>query len=413
MPELSERTKMILKLVALLGVTALIGFGMYSLFLKRAPTIAPPPTTGGGTETPGVGGLPSGSGSSGGFSGTPTPGGEEGGGGLPTSPVAQGGRTSVITLTTSEVGEPTVTANGTIAYYDPADGRFYTIDKNGNVTALADAQFPEATAITFSPSATEAVVEFPDGSNVVYDFATSKQVTLPSHWEDFSFSSTGEQIASKSIARDPSARALIVSSADGTSTSVVAALGANDSKVDVNWSPDGSVLGFSATGESSSTFGQNEVYLIGPDGEASGLLLTNGTNFSAIWSPDSSHLLYSVADASQDYRATLWYADKDGDRKGDARKSIPLQTLAEKCTFSTNSVAYCAAPTTMPAGGGTSPSIITANDNLYRIDLPSGRVTLIAIPGVSTQMFNLSVTPNQDILYYTDSSGLLNYMRLR
>jgi dipeptidyl aminopeptidase/acylaminoacyl peptidase len=412
MPELSERTKMLLKLGLLFLAAGLMGLGLYFLFFKKTPSVDPGLQP--DTETPGVsvGGLPTGNdgGSSGTGGGTNTGG---GGGQLPSSPVANGGRTAVVTLTTSEITAPTITKNGTIAYYDPADGKFYTIDKNGNVTPLSSAKFPEASSITFSEAATDAVVEFPDGSNVIYDFDSSRQVSMPAHWSEFSFNAAGDEVVTKSIANDPSARALVVSSTDGASTKVIAALGSNDDKVDVNWSPDGSVLGFSATGSGGSSFGQNEIYMIGSDGEASAVLLVNGSDFKAVWSPDSKNLLYSVADAGDDYRATLWYGDKNGDRKGTPRKLIGVKTSADKCTFATSAIAYCAVPTTMPAGGGTSPSLISANDNLYRIDLPSGRATLLAIPDVNMQMFDLEVSGTGDALYFTDKTGRLNYLRLK
>ncbi len=412
MPEFSERTQMVMKLALLFGVTGLIALSMYFLFFRAKPDITPP-VVDNGSPTTDIGGLPSsGTGGSTGGGVTPPTGGT-GNGQLPSSPVANGGRTDIITLTTSAVTEPTLMGNGAIAYYDEADGKFYSINKNGGVVLLADTKFPEAENITFSSTATEALVEFPDGSNVIYDFSQGEQVTLPPHWEDFSFSENGDEVASKSITTDPSARALVVTSADGSTTKVVAPLGANDDQVSVNWSPDGSILGFSRTGSNGSAFGQNEIFLIGADGEAAGILLVNGTNFNAIWSPNSSNLLYSVADAGADYKATLWYADKDGDRKTAARKSIPLQTLAEKCTFASDSVAYCAVPTVMPTGGGTSPSLITANDNIYRVDLPTGRVSLLAIPSVNTKMFNLEVSAAGDLLYFTDKSGRLNYLRLK
>lgn len=402
---------MILRLAVLGVVTVAIGVGMYFLFFRARPSVVPVPPSGGTTTTQ-PGGLPSaGAGVPIPPGGTVPPGGT---GALPVSPVANGGVTSTTTLTTSAVTSPTVTANGQVSYYDPGDGKFYTIDENGNAKALSDAKFPQASSVTFSSSGSGAAVEFPDGSNVIYDFNKGTQSTLPSHWEDFSFSQDGGTVATKSISTDPSARSLVVSSSDGSSATPVAALGTNADKVTVNMSPDGSILGFSATGTStSSAFGQNSVYLIGKDGKDAGVLYVNGTNFTPKWSPDSSHLIYSVADTTQDYRATLWYADKDGDQKTATRRQIPINTTASKCTFASNTLLYCAVPTSMPVGGGTSPSLITAPDNLYKVDLGSLRATLIATPAVSTQMANLSVSPAGDTLFFSDAFGRLNAIRLK
>jgi len=407
---MNERLQMFVRLGGLLLITVAIGLGMYFLFFRARPSVIPtvvtPPSAVGTNSLPTAGaGTPIVPGS-----GT-TPG--TGTGTLPISQVANGGKTSTFTLTTSAVRQPTVMANGSVAYYDPADGKFYSIDQNGTATALSQAKFPQASNVTFSGSGTEAAVEFPDGSNVVYNFEKSTQSTLPAHWEGFSFSQDGSQVAAKSVATDPSARALVISSADGSSATPIAALGANQDKVSVNWSPDGSIVGFSATGPGGSAFGQNEVYMIDKNGKDAGVLIVSGSSFTAKWTPDSSHLIYSVADDSQDYRATLWYADKDGDRKGSARREVPFQTLADKCTFSTSTVAYCAVPAVMPVGGGSAPDLITANDTLYKVDLNTMKTSLVAIPAVPTQMFNLSITPAGDALYYSDKSGRLNLLRLK
>ncbi len=407
---MNERTQMIVRLSILGLVTIALGAGMYFLFFRARPSVVPVTDTPGLVQTPG--GLPTAG------SGSPiVPGGvvaPTGPGGLPVSAVANGGLTATTTLTTSAVTSPTATANGQVTYYDPGDGKFYTINQNGTATALSEAKFPAASGVTFASAGDVAAIEFPDGSNVIYNFSSGVQSTLPNHWEDFSFSQDGQSIVTKSVAADPSARSLVISSADGSSATPIAALGTKQDRVSVAMSPDGSIVGFSATGTTpTSTFGQNSIYLIGRDGQDAGVLFVTGSSFTPKWSPDSSHLIYSVADAGEDYRATLWYADRDGDQKTATRKRIPVNTLATKCTFSTDTILYCGVPTTMPVGGGSAPSLITAPDNLYRIDLNSLKATLIATPAVSTQMSNLSISPAGDVLFFSDKFGRLNSIKLK
>lgn len=407
---MTEPQQMALKILGLVAVAALMGLALYFMIFGGGPSITPPAPE---EETPSTsGGLPPAG------SGTPGAGGPgmeeptEGPGTLTPSPVADGGITSTILLTTSGVLQPTITNNGTVAYYDPRDGKFYTIDDEGNVIPLSNASFPFAESVVFSDDAGAAVIEFPDGSNIVYDFNTQTQATLPSHWEEFSFSSDGSEIATKSLGVDPSNRTLVITSADGSNAKAIAPLGENDNLVDVNWSPDGDVVGFSKTGGGGSAFGQNEIYLIGEDGEATGVLIVNGSNFKSIWSPDGNNLLYSIADAGDEYRASLWYGDAQGDRAGDTRLRISLKTTVTKCTFASNALAYCAVPIEMPAGGGSAPSLIDSPDYLYSVDLPSGRTTLVAIPEQNTQMFNLSVSEDGDQLYFTDAVGRLGLIQL-
>lgn len=408
---MSDRVKMFARLFVFLVVVIGIGAALYFAFFRGAPAVLETDETPGETMT---GGLP-GSGTASPRTGTGQNGDggmNEGTGTLPPSATAEGGPTLTRQLTNAEILAPTVTVEGTVAFYDPADGRFYTISNDGDLERMSEKQFPEAEAVTFSSDASTAVIEFPDGSNVVYGFDSGKQITLPSHWEDFSFSTDGDQIAGKSIGSDPTNRSLVVTSADGSQTHVVAALGENDDKVQVNWSPSNNVVAFSRTGSIQSSFGRQQYYLIGLDGEASGILIVEGSDFSAVWAPDGQHVLYSVADASEDYRPTLWYADGDGDRGDDPRMQIALSTWVDKCTFASSTALYCAVPDEMVNGGGSNHALVTSNDSLYRIDLPSGRTSYLGYASSPTQMFNLSVADDQRVLYFQDEDGKLNSMRL-
>ncbi len=406
---MSERTSFILKLLGFIAATSLLAFGLYFVFFRQEqPAIEEVDET---DET--IGGLPtSGPGSERTPSDDTTDDTTESGR-LPPSQIADGGETFTNLLTNSRIVSPTVTSSGSVAYYDPADGRFYTIDEEGNLVALSRTQFPQAETVVFADDASAAVLEFPDGSNVIYDFNAASQVTLPSHWEEFSFTEGGTQVVSKSIGSDASNRALVITSVDGSGTEVIAALGDNDNKVDVNVSPNNSIVGFARTGGASNAFGRQEIYLIGMDGEASGILIVDGSNFSGIWSPDGAHLLYSVADPSDGYRSALWYVDSRGDRKGDVRIKIGIKTSVEKCTFASTETIYCAVPRDMAPGGGSDISIVDSYDDVYSISLPSGRATLIAIPAADTKMFDLRVSDDGELLYYTDNSGRLNYIRLK
>lgn len=404
-----ERSALILRVLAFAAATGLLALALYFVFFRQAPSEIPTETE---TPTGGTTGLPTAGESTGGSTAGEEDEGE-GTGRLPPSQVANGGETLTNLLTSSAIVSPTVTASGAVAYYDPADGRFYTIDSEGNVVSLSRVQFPEAENVTFASDASAAVIEFPDGSNIVYDFTTAKQVTLPSHWEEFSFTDDSTQIVSKSIGGDESNRALVITSADGSGTDVIANLGNNDEKVDVNVSPSNTIVGFSRTGGAQNAFGRQELYLIGMDGEAAGTLTVDGSSFSGIWSPDGSNLLYSVADPSDAYRAALWYVDSEGDKGGGVRIKIGVKTTVDKCTFASTTLIYCAVPRDMTAGGGADSSSITSYDDVYAITLPSGRATLTAIPAVNTRMFDLSVSSDASLLYYTDSAGRLNYIRLQ
>lgn len=407
---MSDRLKHILKIIGFLGATSLLALALYGVFFKpKTPDVVVVNED----DDENVTSLPT-SGQSGdrGTKGTDDENDDEDDR-LPPSSVARGGETFTTLLTTSGVTSPTATADGSIAYYDPADGRFYIIDEDGNATMLSRTQFPEAENVVFADEATAAVIEFPDGSNVIYDFEAASQVTIPSHWEDFSFTDDGSAVVGKSIGVDPSNRALVVTSVDGSSTEVIASMGSNDDKVTVNVSPSDNIVGFSRTGDAQNAFGRQELYLIGMDGEAAGILIVDGSSFSAIWDPNGSHLLYSVADPSDSYRPALWYVDSRGDRRGDVRMKFGVKTTVEKCTFASETIIYCAVPREVPTGSGSDMENIDSPDDLYKIETSSGRATLAAIPAADTQMFSLSTSSDGSILYYADDSGRLSYIRLQ
>jgi hypothetical protein len=405
---LSERARLALRVILfLLAFGGLVAFFLFIFFFKKpAVNTTPQPVA---TSSPNTSGLPTSGAQTGGRTvdtGTSQ--------GLTPSRVADGGPTQVATLTSGAVTSPTLdNTTGDIRYYDQGDGRFYSLDVNGNVRRISEQQFPQAETVLFSPNADRALLEFPDGSNVVYNFTSAKTVTMESHWTDFAFSGDGDEIAAKSIGNNPDNRALVVSASDGSSTRVVRNLGAESDSVDISWSPSGNVLAFSRTGDGTSIFGQHMVYLMDEEGEASGVLAVNGTNLLVSWAPDGKHFLYSVADALDDYRAHLWYNDARGDRNGDTRLELDIQTTADKCTFFTAAIAYCAVPQSMPAGGGTDPGLLTSTDDLYIVTFPSGKVSRVASPEPAMQMYQLTVTQDGKTLYFTDEDGKLHAMTLK
>jgi len=330
--------------------------------------------------------------------------------GLP-SAIATGAETFTQQLTSSAVVSPTMIDGTGIAFYNPIDGRFYTIDESGELVAMSLAQFPDAETVVFADTADVVAIEFPDGSNIIYDFETETQTTLPSHWEEFDFSSDGEEVASKSITSDPMQNSLVVTSTDGSKTQVLTPLGTNDDKVTVNWSTNNNVVGFSETGGSSLGFGRYEIYIIGSDGEESGNLIIEGGGFSALWSPTSSTILYSAAWTANNDRPSLWIVDGTGDI-GSNRENLGVETWVEKCTFKSDSTIICAVPNSVTNGSGLDHRLIDSDDSLYEININTGFISLLGFPALDMQMSNLYISDDDSVLYFTDEYGRLNYMRL-
>ncbi len=406
---MSERLKRILFIAGFLGIIVVVAYAIYAVFFRSpSQVITTPPSV--EEEPGGTSGLPGAGEGSPTRPTSPTTGTTD----LPVAEVADGGITQTERLTASEIMAATLAGDGSgVNYYDPDDGKFYTVNSDGEISPLSDATFPDAETIVLDEAADTVVIEFPDGSNIIYDFESEDQTTLPAHWEEFDFSSTGTEVIAKSIGNDPNARALVVTSTDGSKTQVIAALGDNADLVDVAWSPNDQVVAFSNTGGSQSGFGRNMILPIGKNDENFKGLVVEGLAFHAIWSPDGARILYDVTGPTSSYRPLLWIVDGTPKTMGDDRRSLGLNTWVEKCTFADASTIYCAVPQYLPENAGLQPAINTIQDSIYRIDVDSGKVRLIGEPEDRTQMSNLAVSADGRYLYYTDEDGRLQQMRLK
>jgi len=392
-----------------LVVVVVIGYFIYSLFFK--PTINTQ-TEPGNEATGGLSGLPEAG------SGTQTPiTGDNGQ--LPDiqSPGGQTGQDPNETTNedrSTELGvtatDSRLTSGGRLQFYNQTDGKFYQLDADGKPVALSDKKFAGVENIVWSPANNKAILEFPDGSKIRYNFDTQEQVTLPKHWQDFDFSPTGDKIVAKSIGIDPNNRWLIVSNDDGSKAQKIEDLGENGDAVISSWSPNNQTIAMYVEGVD---FNRKEVYFIGQNGENFKSMVVEGRDFRPLWSPKGEELLYSVYSADNNYNPTLWLASAQGDSIGANRRPVGLNTWADKCSFTTGSI-YCAVPETLERGAGLFPA--TANntpDRLYRINPQTGLKQEINLGSASYTMKNLYVSPDGQYLYFTDArTGNLRKIKL-
>ncbi len=404
---MNERAKKILVIVLFLGSVVGIAAALYFVFFRPAPTPTIP-----SVETPQNGSLPTA-----GVGGTrPNTPGTEPGSLTEASPIARGGLTTVTSLTTGRVEDVNASADGQGAnYYDRKDGRFYTIDANGNVTALSNTQFPEVEKVSWDRNGKKAVLEFPDGSNVVYDFGTNTQVTLPAHWEDFAFSPVSDELAAKAIGVDPNNRYLVTANADGSNVVPVQALGSNEAKVQVAWSPNDQVLAFADTASPlAGGLDRKMILPIGFDSENFRGLVVEGLDFTPLWAPDGRQLIYSVIGDYGNNKPLLWTVDATSSSMGENRHSLGINTWADKCTFGSSTELYCAVPQNLPPNVGIQRALAEdLPDTLYKVDLSTGRSTLIAVPETDTTMTRLTVSADGSHVFFTNGqSGRLQTIRL-
>ena len=269
-------------------------------------------------------------------------------------------------------------AGGT-RYHNASDGKFYVVTPDGTTKTLSNQVFYNVKNVVWSKAADRAIIEYPDNTKIIYDFDSNKQVTLPKHWEDFSFSPDGNEIAAKSLGIAPENRWLITMKNDGTGTKLIEPLGENAGKVTMDWSPSRQTVALSQTGEPQGA-DRREVLLIGLNGENFKSIIVEGLDFQSQWSPTGQKLLYSVDSARSDYKPELWVVNSYGDSIGTSRQMLKVNTWANKCTFLGDSTVICGVPRELPEGAGMSPAIAADTpDDLYKIDLKTGIRTPISL----------------------------------
>ncbi|MDP2766944.1 MAG: hypothetical protein Q8O41_05785, partial [Candidatus Methanoperedens sp.] len=249
-------------------------------------------------------------------------------------------------------------------------------------------------------------------ANIVYDFASDKQLTLPAHWKDFDFSPSGRQIVMKSIGLDPNNRWLSVVNSDGSKARRVEALGDKDDTVHPSWSPNGQTIAMYTEGID---FDRQEVFFVGLNNENFKSMEVEGRGFQSRWSPAGEQLLYSVYSSQTDLKPALWIANSQGENIGSGRKSLNIETWAEKCVFADSANLYCAVPEKLEEGAGLFPEMAdNTRDNLYKIDVKTGLKKLVAVPDGEYNMSNLIISENGQYLYFTDkTTGNLRKIQLK
>jgi hypothetical protein len=319
------------------------------------------------------------------------------------SSLANGGITKVTQITNTDSFFMIASQNGKIIYYNPDDGKFYIVSPDGTIEEFDGKEFHNVINATFTGQTDKAILEYPDGSNIVYDFDSGKQITLPQHWYEFNFSPTDQQIAFKSSSLDPQNRFLVASDIDGTQPIILENIGDQGNKFDVNWSPNNQMV---ATFTKGKDLDRSEVYFIGKNDENFKLMTIEGRDFRGLWSPDGNKMIYSAYSSNNDYKPQLWVSDTSPGEIGNNRRSLGLNTWANKCTFSTGGKAYCAVPTIMPYGAGMNDSS-TDNipDQIYEIDLDTGVKKLIAIPEGNHVIDIMIVDEDYNQLFFTNKNN--------
>lgn len=391
------------------AVTIGLGYALWYFFFRSPTTeIAAPSSTlpinglprAGGATTTGFAPVPPGALPLAGGVGVGTvPVGETGLG------VAQPVTTFQSTLVATNITQPVSFAPGNPGvgrYYNPLDGKFYYALPDGGKAPLSSKAFFGVSDITWGKKTDKAIMMFPDGSKVFYDFNTDTQAILPSYWENIDFSPQDDQIIAKSLGKSRSNRFLVVASPDGTNAKAIEDLGDNQSKVQISWSPNNQVVAFSHTG---APLGQDReaVLLIGKEHENFPSLITDGRGFIPSWSPSGNIVAYSVYKSTTGYRPTLWVSGASGANVNAGRRNFEIATWADKCAWQSETILICGVPLDTPEGSALQRELFdTGPDQLYRIDVTTGKTTILGPIEGNGAVKDISIAPGDSTAFVTE-----------
>jgi len=304
------------------------------------------------------------------------------------------------------------TKSNALNFYDYDDQRFYKLDAEGNKVQLSDKQFYKVQDVTFSPVKDQAILEYPDGTTIMYDFDQEQQYTLPNSWTDFEFNAAGDQIAFRELNVQEDYRWLSVANPDGTGKKLIQHLGENDEKIQINWSPNEQIV---AQYPELDNLSRSIVYFIGQNEENFKAIYVDGADVRLAWSPEGDSLLTSSYSPSTGFNPQLQIVSYDPTtNEATAKKTINLETWADKCTYKDNETLICAVPTTMVSGAGMQPDVMKFTpDNLYEVDVNSGSTKKIMENVQNYTMTNLSIGPDGNLYFIDQNDGTLNKVSLQ
>ncbi len=328
--------------------------------------------------------------------------------------IARGGLTKVTDYGDAGV-QDFVSGPSGVLFYDKRASQFYKLEGSKIVT-LSDQKFYNVDKVTWSRGLDKAVLEYPDGSNAIYDFKNNKQVTLPKELTDFSFDATGSLIAGKWFGETNDENWLMVGNADGSGFRLIEPLGDRGHNVQVDLSPNNQVV---ALVRKPADADLQTITPIGLRGENFSAFNVPGLKFESKWSPTGNALLYNVATAKDDYNPSLWITTGTTETLGNSHLDLKLNTWASKCSFdsSGNSI-YCAEPTSLPRGAGLYPELAQGvADAFYRIDLRSGQKIPLALPvgnQIAYSAASVFLSTDESQLYFVEATtGRLHSIRLK
>lgn len=266
-----------------------------------------------------------------------------------------------------------------LQYYDAGRKQFVKMGADGKIIPLSSNKFYGISQITWSARGDKAILQYPDGKNILFDFNKQQQSTLPSQMRDFSFDTNGQKLSALYVGASPEEQWLVTSDPDGNNIQLLEPIAGAIDKFQVSWSPSGQAVALfheTVDGE------RQQVIPVGREGENFKSFIAPGRGFVGQWSGAGEKLLYSVYNTQSLDRPQLYLTDGRLNSFGSSGQALGLMTSADRCNFSGATV-FCSAYDNPPALISHYPELGYGQpQSVWRIDLNTGtRVRLGALPG--------------------------------
>jgi hypothetical protein len=268
---------------------------------------------------------------------------------------------------------------------------------------LSDKTFSNVDSVTWGNATDKAILTFPDGSNVLYDFTAQKQTTLPKHWDGFAFSRNDTKIVAKNESDAPESRYLIIANPDGSGAQAIEPLGENSDKAFPSWTPNNEIVAYATTGQAKG-FDRQEIILIGKNHENYSGLLVEGRGFEPLWSPSGQIVLYSVWTIANEYKPELWISGGAPGNINQNRRKLSVQTWAHKCVWANDIEIICAVPEEIKKGAGLQPDQFQdTTDRIVRINIDENLITDLGQPDGGPAVKNPVLSNDGSELIFSDA----------
>ena len=266
---------------------------------------------------------------------------------------------------------PTAALEGDkIVYFDKKTGEFYSASTSGtNITPLTQAGLKDVQKIVWSPRKDKAILYFPAEKNT-YDLIEKSQTPLDEHITVATFSPDGSKILYK-YDSDKS-HALVQADPDGSNWKKIKDVGPGN--LVIHWYKSDRIAYFSPP----SGYSRSTIYTCDLNGKNMKIIASDNYGSNAKWSPDGSKMIFTTS-PKESSSLILRLANGDG---SDIR-NLQMNTLVEKCTFSSDSkTLYCAIPEPISArfvlpDDWYDKKVITS-DSFWQIDTETMERTRIA-----------------------------------